>query len=373
MKSYSLVNQSKGKEKVDIQDSNTNFTFNFPCELDYDCTDYKLVLGPGKYLFELYAASGGHADNRVSLYQDENGICKFKNESKQIGANVECSQIPSRGGAGGYISGILKLKKIAIAYLTIGGKGEYASTRPDASDTIDYKKPHMSYGGYGGGGSGGSPTFSGGGGGQTSLSFEINDLWHRVLVSGAGGGADNDFGTYHSEDDGSGGSGGGLIAQGWWTNGVYNGNYLAKSDSGFTFGSGEAAQPIRSKNPNGVAQWGAEDKPGSGGGWFGGFSSHGGNSGSGGGSSWALTKDAIIPNGLIQAHDEFYNLIDEKPYAFNKNSIYIFSEVKIIPGVWDGNGKAIITILNQECYCECSYSSNYYSISVLLIMPFIIC
>ncbi|EAY19621.1 hypothetical protein TVAG_228840 [Trichomonas vaginalis G3] len=79
----------------------------------------------------------------------------------------------------------------------------------------------MIKGGYGGGGNAFSfyaddgNYGSGSGGGQTAVKFVSNDLWHRVIVAGAGGGSDNYFyaDSYNSYDDGSGGSGGGLTAQ----------------------------------------------------------------------------------------------------------------------------------------------------------------
>ena len=150
-------------------------------------------------------------------------------------------------------------------------------------------------GGYGGGGSSaGYLRGTASGGGQTSVQFLENSFYHRVIVSGAGGGSDD-----YNGNDGRGGSGGNLVAQGWWADQVYNGNYLANSSFGFTFGTGEAAQFDKSKNPDGVkSPAGNFDRCGAGGGWFGGFSSLHNNGGCGGGSSWVLTKDAYIPTGL---------------------------------------------------------------------------
>ncbi|EAY09318.1 hypothetical protein TVAG_394900 [Trichomonas vaginalis G3] len=208
-------------------------------------------------------------------------------------------------------------------------------------------------GGYGGGGSA-SNLFdssnlkysgSGSGGGQTSVKFLINDLWHRVIVSGGGGGSDN---GPENSDNGSGGAGSNLVAQGYWNAGTYTDQKVANSLSGFTFGSGEAAQENGSKNENGVTKSiGSGDRPGSGGGWFGGFAGHSGYAGSGGGSSWILTKDAVIPPGLIEARDEFYEYIDSQYYAFNESSDYYFDHAVHAAGVWDGNGKLIITQIDE--------------------------
>ncbi|EAX87852.1 PE-PGRS protein, putative [Trichomonas vaginalis G3] len=210
----------------------------------------------------------------------------------------------------------------------------------------------MIEGGYGGGGYAsnyfGNDEFygSGSGGGQTAVKFEVNDLWHRVIVSGAGGGCDDNFGTFNSDNDGSGGAGG-IIGQGWFLSGVYNFSYLANSTSGFSFGYGESAQKLKSLNPKGVQTCsGDSDRAGAGSGWFGGFESHNGQSGSGGGSSWVLSKDAIIPQGKIEAFDSFYQSIGKYEYAFT-NSDYLFDHIFHTSGVWEGNGKLIITILNH--------------------------
>ena len=196
-------------------------------------------------------------------------------------------------------------------------------------------------------------------GGQTSVQFLENSLYHRVIVSGAGGGSDDSAG-----DDSRGGSGGSLVAQGWWADRVYNGKYLANSSSGFTFGTGEAAQLYGSKNSKGVQiPYKQTDRCGAGGGWFGGFASHHCNGGCGGGSSWALTKDAYIPPGLIESRDEFYENNELRKYNFDLNSEYLFSEVEHIPGIWQGNGRLIITVLKSlfinSCVLGC-HLSNYF-------------
>lgn len=377
MISYTLSNISKGDVANPVTKSKNKYNFNYPCKSHTDCTDYNLTLFPGVYLIELYGASGGCYPGRTSLYQDTQGNCPYNEASISVGTNINCTQEQSRCGSGGYISGVLSLSRRSHAFLTLGGNGIYSYTA-SLDVSLDYTPPYMVRGGYGGGGSGAnfdsSMPGTGSGGGQTSVSFDENDLWHRVLVSGAGGGADNFDGIYHGLDDGSGGSGGGLTAQGWWNDGVYVGNYLANSTFGFTFGSGEAARESGSLNPNGVRTGaGASDRPGAGAGWFGGFAGQFGNGGSGGGSSWALTKDAIIPQGNIDARDEFYEIIGSHKYAFTKNSPYIFENVEHIPGVWQGNGKAIITILrnspiNLVCSCILGYerANNMFSI-----LPFI--
>ncbi|EAY10978.1 hypothetical protein TVAG_446800 [Trichomonas vaginalis G3] len=237
----------------------------------------------------------------------------------------------------------------------------------------------MVHGGYGGG----SFSFNfystdiacgdGSGGGQTAVKFFENDLWHRVIVSGGGGGSDNfnpNNNDYMRDDDGSGGSGGGQTAQGFWINGKYISRYLANTTSGFTFGSGESAQEFGSKSDFGVKEYeGGTDRPGAGSGWFGGFASHNGNGGSGGGSSWVLSEDADIPDGNIAAKGPFFNITDERPYFFRKTDGYLFYDIVNIPGVWEGNGKLVITILDKlslpSCFSVCYLHFSYHLLFAL--------
>ncbi|EAX85861.1 loricrin, putative [Trichomonas vaginalis G3] len=220
-------------------------------------------------------------------------------------------------------------------------------------------------GGYGGGGS--SSNFcgteidtsgiycgTGSGGGQTAVKFLENDLWHRVLVSGGGGGCDNAQGDYGGSDDGSGGAGGNFTAQSWFANGVLSENYFADSEKGFSFGVGEAARYGDPSNNNAVPEGTMEDNAGGGGGWFGGFSGQIGSSGAGGGSSWALTKDAIIPKSTLTTSDEFYKNTISRYYAFGLSSGYLFEDVVNVAGIWNGNGRVVISIIKQNHIRSCS-------------------
>ncbi|EAY10979.1 gp13, putative [Trichomonas vaginalis G3] len=293
-----------------------------------------------------------------------------------VNGNTACRKLGSRGGAGGYISGTIRLPKQITAFATIGGHGLFHSTSIYDNFNVDEMIP----GGYGGGGY--SFNYysvnylsSASGGGQTTVKFLENDLWHRVIVSGGGGGSDNVhpyINEYGTTDDGSGGSGGGLIAQGFWINGIYNSSYLANSTSGFTFGSGESAQEFGSISDIGVREgFGGTDRSGAGSGWFGGFASHNGNGGSGGGSSWVLSEDADIPDGNIAAKGPFFNITDERPYFFRKTDGYLFYDIVNIPGVWEGNGKLVITILDKlslpSCFSVCYLHFSYHLLFVLFI------
>ncbi|EAY16821.1 loricrin, putative [Trichomonas vaginalis G3] len=317
---------------------------------------YSIVLPPGLFKFELYGASGGSYTDEVSSYHYESGACMPDNFVKLFNGNTKCLESSNYGGAGGYVSGIVHIRHPTKIYATIGGSGKYSNNTKCTTVEDCYSAENLVPGGYGGGGSSGGYTFgSSSGGGQTSVQFLENTLYHRVIVSGAGGGTDD-----YRGDDARGGSGGNLVAQGWWNESVYIGQYAANSSFGFTFGTGEAAQPYVSKNPKGIQISAAGgDKCGGGGGWFGGFASNEINSGCGGGSSWVLTQDAYIPQGLIKSHDEFYDLIDQQKYQFDLNSEYLFSEVQHVPGIWQGNGRLIITLIRSCVVNSCAAKSNF--------------
>ena len=345
--SYNIVNKSAGKANVNVSDN--KYRFEYPCTDNHECTNYELTLSPGIYTIELYGASGGHDEGYISLLQDPD---KKGCIEQIVEKNVECVQRSSMAGAGGYTKGEIKLKRRTKAFLSIGGHGIYGTKSQLQRNTAEcYKAENMMRGGYNGGAS--SAHFyetanpgSGSGGGATDLRIGENDLYHRIIVSGGGGGTDNKYGTYRGNDDGSSGAGGGLTAQGYFINGNYNGENVADQISGFSFGNGQA--------PFFTA--GSSDRAGAGGGWFGGFTSNHANGGAGGGSSFALTKTATIPTGKIQVKDEFGTKLSEEEYAFDASSEYTLSSIVMAAGVWDGHGVAIITC-NFKCSCNFHYKS----------------
>ena len=328
-------------------------------------------MSPGTYLVELYGASGGFVENHVTLDRISQGVCTSLPQKSPIQTNVGCPNLGSVAGAGGYTSGIITLNTTTKAFLAIGGKGTYSYVKEEANIAECFELEKMIEGGYNGGGWASNFYYTsssygtGSGGGSTDLRFEEDDVFHRVIVAGAGGGTDDQIGGI---DDGSGGSSGGLIAQGFWEQGTLNNKYVATQTSGFTFGSGESAQQLGSKNTeNGVK--GPDnfysDRGGSGSGWFGGFASHHADSGAGGGSSFILTSDAEIPEGNITHHDTFYNVIDTQPYAFSDKQKYLFTNTQMYAGVWAGNGMAIITLLHDRKQKTCQHSNNFSFVTIL--------
>ena len=134
---------------------------------------YQIQLPPQTYLIEAWGASGGG----------------------------------SRGGKGGYTSGVLRLDQTTTFYIYVGGQGSL-------DDEINATTP----GGYNGGGMGSAGRYfgenylknGGSGGGATDIRTYA-DRWNdkislesRILVAGGGGGACGDSWA-------SGGHGGGLI------------------------------------------------------------------------------------------------------------------------------------------------------------------
>lgn len=362
---YKLEDASKGTPVVNKLSNNT-YEFNFPCLSNWNCTDYIIDLKSGMYSFQLYGASGGAERDRISTYRYPDLKCKDQSIVSKYNGNTNCLTFGSVGGAAGLVSGIIQFKSQVRLYATIGGKGIYKVQNIDNSEC--YIPENMIRGGYGGGGRA-SCNSGASGGGATSVKLLKNDLWHRIIVSAGGGGTDNyvyDL-PARTDDDGSGGSAGDIEAQGFWISGKYVGNYSANSTFGFSFGQGEAVQKLKSLNSKGVQEsHGGTDRGGAGGGWFGGFASHHHNGGAGAGSSWILSKNAIFYEGEIEAHDEFYNPIGKKPYAFDANSQYIFTNISFVSGIWKGHGKMIIRYLGP---CEDSLTEKNIR-SMILMQPF---
>ena len=252
------------------------------------------------------------------------------------------------GGRGAYASGTIRFNTSTKLFLFIGGKGE---------DQTGIAKSDFGKGGYNGGGDGFRHIEGcGGGGGATDFRINEDDFWHRILVAGGGGGSDNVVAAteYKNADDGSGGAGGGKEAQGFWIDGNYNGSKIATQISGFTFGNGESSQQNGSLGDGFKQGLGYSDRPGAGGGWFGGFAGHHGNGGSGGGSSFAFTSGIDYPKELIEAKNENGTLIEKSYYLFRDQPEYYLTSVTFSTGIWSGNGHAKITLLIPLTQYQCT-------------------
>ena len=365
MLQFELVNNSKGI--VNVTSNGNQYILNYPCNEPHDCTEYHTVFPPGLYLLELYGASGG--GKYITTKRAPDYTCENQDLVSLHNGNTECIISSSLGGAGGYTSGFLRLHERTDAYIAIGGAGVYSWTENVPNDDQAYLDKNRPKGGFNGGGKAasyiGKYSGAGSGGGATDIRILENDLFHRVVVAGGGGGTDNydpDLIESHS-DDGSGGAGGNMIAQGFWIKGEYNGNHLATQTYGFSFGNGEAPQKSGSKHVNGSnINPENSDVAGAGGGWYGGFASNSGSGGAGGGSSFVLTKTATLPSNPIKVYDDMYNEIDEGNYFFTVDSIYTLTRPVFVSGIWSGNGRVIITRINSynTCYRFFHISFNIY-------------
>ncbi|EAX89826.1 hypothetical protein TVAG_338190 [Trichomonas vaginalis G3] len=258
MKSCQLYNESVPGAVKKVYSNSNRYIFEYPCESNHICTDYQILLSRGKYIFQLYGASGGSPNNKSSSYRFDNNSCIDDSIVRRYSGNTNCERTPNNGGAGGYISGTIILHSDTFTFLTIGGKGIFGYKFQERSTNRCFNE-YRNRGGYGGGGSSenwysNDNQYIGtdSGGGQTAVKFLKNNLWHRVLVSGGGGGTDDDCGQYGMSEDGSGGAGGNLAAQSWFLEGTLKHEYFANSTNGFTFGTGEAARFGPNKNPKSV-------------------------------------------------------------------------------------------------------------------------
>ena len=291
----------------------------------YQNKSYPIVLKSGTYKLEAYGASGGSGSSPTTARDPQNPYkCLYDDEYvKQLKGNTKCNITSSQAGSGGYASGIIKLFKDTKVFIVVGSRVNYETTR-------------IIQGGFNGGGNAISDNSNPGGSGGGSVDFRVDkdDPFHRILVAGGGGGADNAFGDLYLEDDGSGGSGG-LPAQGYWQDGIYIAEMEANSTFGYSFFQGESAI---------LAD--IYEYSGAGGGFFGGFASHNLNAGGSGGSSFALSKSIPIPSGeLIIKHID--RTEERGYYAFKYNSPYLLHNVQFATGIWFGDGPARITYISS--------------------------
>lgn len=233
-------------------------------EFSYEGRAREVTLSAGRYVLEVWGASGG--------------------KSTRSGPRTE----RGRGGLGGYSKGTIALQRATRVFVVVGGKGESANSA-DGAET-------------GGGFPDGGGTKTGHysdrstvpGGGSTSIRVSNNSLNARVIVAGGGGGAGGD-----SQCTDHGGFGGGTTGGNSYCEGKLR-------DQGAGTQTGSTPGP-RGSGPAGVAGTfgqgatglycsGCDSGGGGGGGWYGGGS--GGYGGStncasgGGGSGWVFTRDS---------------------------------------------------------------------------------
>ena len=306
---WKILDSQLGTANVKVIDDK-NFTFDYPCTNYTNCTGYEVIFSPGTYEISMYGASGGGITTKELVLVRGQPNLTFACINHTHDSNIDCFAQYSASGAGGYVSGIITFKTHTKGYIHIGGKGI-------ESPKVEYA---ISSGGYNGGGASQTShaknsAFSGGG--STDLRILKNDIYHRILVSGGGGGSDD-----QGPNDGRGGAGGGLTAQGPQLVGRdfdpdLVANQTKGDDNKFYYGLGGGDNNT--------------EDAGAGGGWYGGYSMHHDGAGAGGGSSFALGEDPDF--------DSF-----EADYAF-KNHEYSFTNVIHERGVRGGHGQVNISFI----------------------------
>ena len=223
-----------------------------------------------------------YGEKQVALFfGNETSIETF--EASRGIYHIECwgaKGCGTRGGLGGYVSGYIKITNPIPLYLYIGAIGQSAQS--------EYA--------FNGGGTG-----QGGGGGASDVRLTRNDDWSeieslksRIIVAGAGGGAD-----FVWENPENGGSGGGLIGHNSSQN-KGKGGTQTKGGDGVgkgQFGKGGSTQ-----------ETGPSGNGAGGGGYFGGGSSNQtDNFGGGGGSSFISGHDGCLA--INQESTDLSNMI----------------------------------------------------------------
>ena len=302
---WSIVDSSIGTPKVMLLEDENKLIFDYPCSSSTSCTNYEVTFKPGIYKIEMYGACGGGIVSKELTRDTSSSSLAFKCIDHEHDSNVGCRTDKSVSGAGGYISGKITFLRNMKGYIAIGGKGVLTPSSVNG----------VGEGGYNGGGKGKSSYKSdrgATGGGSTDLRIDVNDIYHRILVAGGGGGTDDQAGN-----DGRGGAGGGLNAQGYQLTGGFE-TKIATQTSGYKFYNGQSGS-------------GGNEYAGAGGGWYGGYASNSNKGGAGGGSSFALGEDPDL-------------VFKEKKYVFQKKE-YKFTEVIHERGVRGTNGQVNITLI----------------------------
>ena len=305
------------------EDSSSCFVDNV-CNLPYSCTTndsckfYELTLQAGSYRFELWGAKGGDG-----FFSD---VLRY-------------------GGAGGFSRGEILLLKARKVFVHVGGSG------------LSIKSSTKVNGGYNGGGYNSDTRndyFKSTGGGSTDIRLDVNNLYHRIIVAGGGGGANGAT----SGGAANGGVGGGL--SGGKSPGHYSfgGDYSGSDGNGGTQEEGgltgikiaseiNTASQINGTFGNGGNVEGSNAMAGpGGGGWYGGAAgcSHGGAGG--GGSGFVLNEStaAYAPSSysFTDAREDFLMNCT----TLKGSETFLSPDNQLVTGN-NGNGYARITKLGS--------------------------
>ena len=244
-------------------------------------------------------------------------------------------------GIGGYSSGEIQINQTTIFYVNIGGSGQL-------------KGDISAVGGNNGGGNGyirlppnPDHLVYPSGGGSTDVRLKVNDLYHRIVVSGGGGSQGWWKGSSGIEYSGSGGSGGGL-------NGSPGDNII---NNGF----GEGANQTSGGTKVFSGSFGFGGTRGGGGGWYGGAGSYHGN-GNGGGSGFVFSSTLNIPDNYMI--DSAY-LLSNPLTISGDHELPTFGEI-----THTGNGGFRISIINSTVSSIFAYSlcKPFFNLAILSIL-----
>ena len=237
---YSIMESVKGTEKVENINENT-FLFSYPCDSNFECTPYKVILSQGVYQIECYGA-GNSPNNQHS-------------------------------GGGGYTSGIIRIHGSLELYLYLGASGAFQNANESYSQEVTFN------------GGGGNVQASHTGSGATDVRLKYSSDWKdfeslksRIMVAGGAGGS----------ECGDGGSGGGLIGGNGGTGKCPNDQiFYSNPGAGASNNSGgNGLFPGRfgyAQQTNYSTDFVSKNRNCGGGGYYGGGSSY--DSGAGGGGS----------------------------------------------------------------------------------------
>ena len=149
--------------------------------------------------------------------------------------------------------------------------------------------------------------------------------------------------------------------------------YESTQLKGYSFFQGETGKTTGTSSSTGYSSSGGLfELPGGGGGWFGGYSSHHCNGGGSGGSSFALSLNSTIPSGVINIYDKNYSIASSGRYAFSPyTSPYLFYDIEHKRGIWNGDGKIIITkvgVYRNDCFLTKAFIYKTYNFLITLII-----
>ena len=270
-----------------------------------NCEPNTTILSKGKYLFELWGASGGGEG----------------------------------GGKGAFASGVIAFQKETELYIYVGGQGEGLLSGNNNAD-----------GGCNGGGKGGQAAAGYGtgcgGGGSSDIRIDSDDHNNRIIVAGGGGGS-------CSDGLGDGGAAGRMVGH----------------DSGgakISLGGGQENCSIFFQGEDGrdsvnYSSLGAQGGGGGGGGWYGGctykYSGTQTNSGGGGGSSYISGYPGFDENDkYVFSH---YNLFD--------GTEYFLSPQKEMELGHSGDGFIRISLLQIFCSNNRKTIKSIYYVFVIIL------